>query len=254
MLLALSSGLRRLRGLMLALAFLTSVGSAWAGKVEEWIAIHSAAIGGAESLNALKAMRATGYVLAGGTRVRFTMLAARPDKIRVETEQAGRTLVQASDGKQPPWEFDSGEWPPRYHEMAPAAAKLFTADAEFDDPLVAGTARGYTIEDGGSVKIDGRSLIRLIVTRRLAETFYLLLDPDTYLIVRRVEERKSPVGGTVAVVTRFEDYRPVDGVLIPHRVTLIVGGQVKQQTVIESIAPNPDLKPATFSRPKRSGA
>jgi hypothetical protein len=219
-------------------------------QVTDLVRAHVEALGGIERIEALTAMRATGQVVAGGKRVRFTLTAARPDRVRLETENGARTLVQGTDGKEGPWEFDTGSWPPRYRVMPESAARGFAADAEFDDPLVAGAARGYAFDFGGETTADGRKMTRLLVTKNLTETFAVLLDLETKMIVLRVESRTSAGGRTLQVLTRYDDYRTVEGVMLPHRVTVIADGAVKQQTVIERIDANPALTAETFARPK----
>jgi len=212
--------------------------------------IHLEAIGGRARLAALVGLRVSGIVVLGQRRVRFTMMAARPNRVRLETEDGGRTLVNASNGVEPPWEFDTGKWPPRYRDMEESAARGFTADAEFDDPLVAGPARGFTLDYGGEVEVDGRKLLRVLVTRKLTESFSVLVDEETYFIVLRVEARTTAGGRKRQIVTRYDDFRPVEGVLLPHRVTLEADGQVQQQMTMERIEANPEVTDETFTRPK----
>ena len=216
----------------------------------DWIARHQEAIGGAENLAALHSLRAEGTVQAGASAVRFHFFAARPAAVRVETERDGRTLVQATDGAEPPWEFDTGQWPPTYRAMAPAAARVFAADAEFDNPLVAGPDRGYVLEDGGEVQVEGRRWRRIVATRRLVETVFLLLDPETGRLALRLEEKEVQGGRKVRILTRYEDPRPVAGVLLPHRVVQVVDGVVRQTTVITRMEANPVLEPELFRRPR----
>ncbi|MBM3855877.1 MAG: hypothetical protein FJ399_22445 [Verrucomicrobia bacterium] len=212
--------------------------------------IHVEAIGGVKRIEALQSLRAHGHVVTSGKQVRFTMTAARPARIRLETDAGGRTLIQASDGEEPPWEFDTGTWPPQYREMSAGVARTFAADAEFDDPLVARASRGYTLDYAGELTVDGRKLVRVLVTRKFSETFSLLLDEETYFVVMRVEHRESAGGRKLQLVTHYSDFRPVDGVLLPHTVTLTVDGKATQQTKISRIEANPDLKNVVFVRPK----
>lgn len=212
--------------------------------------IHLEAVGGRARLEALAAMRAHGQVIVGDRRIRFTMVAARPNLMRLETQNGTRSLIQATDGIEPPWEFDTGTWPPRYRAMAESAARTFAADAEFDDPLIAGAARGYQLSYAGETDVAGRMFLRVLVKRGESESHTLLLDPDTYLIAMRVEVRQTPSGQRVQIVTQFEDFRPVQGVLLPHDVIVAVDGKVTQQTKIERIEPNPLLSPDTFRRPR----
>ena len=213
-------------------------------------AIHVEAMGGKTRIEALTALRATGEVTAAGKTVRFTLLAARPDRVRVETTIGDRTLVQGSDGVAPAWEFEVGAAPePRARTMPEATARTFTADAEFDDPLVAGAARGYGFDFGGEAIAEGRKFFRVLVTRRLAETFTLLVDASTYLVVGRQDIRETATGRRVAVVTRYGDFRPVEGVLLPHQVAVTVDGRVTQETRIDRIEANPFVEAAGFVRP-----
>jgi hypothetical protein len=237
-----------LAGLVVAL------GSARADRAEELARIHIEAIGGRERIEKLEALRATGTVQAAGRKVRFTMIAARPDRIRLETEAGGRTLVQGSDGEQPPWEFDTGTWPPKYRAMPEGAAKTFVADSEFDDPLVAGEKRGFVLDYAGEVEVGGRKLLRVLVTRKLTETYALLLDAQTYFIVKRIEQRQTAGGRTAQVVTHYEDFRPVEGVLLPHQITVAIDGRTTQQTQIARIDANPKVTEETFGRPSATGS
>ena len=221
-----------------------------ADRAAEIAEIHVAVLGGRERIEALKSFRAEGHVLvASGAQVKFTMMAARPNQIRLETEKGGRTLVQGWDGSSVPWEFDTALWPPRYREMPVGAARTFMADAEFDDPLVAGEGRGFTLEYAGQFEADGRKMLRVLVTRRLVETFSLIVDEETCLIQMRVEQRESAGGRGIRVTTHYADYRSVEGVLLPHTITLSIDGKVTQQTKIARIEANPRLEGASFSRP-----
>ena len=170
-------------------------------------------------------------------------------RVRLETEANGRTLVQATDGVESAWESDSGVGPSHSRAMPEANAKTFMADAEFDDPLVAGAARGYDLDYAGELMVEGRKLHRVLVTRKMTETFSVLVDDETYFIVMRVEHRTSAGGRRLQVVTHYEDFRPVEGVLLPHQVTVAIDGKVTQQTKIARIEANPRLQDNLFRRP-----
>ena len=229
---------------------LLAAAAARADQAEDIAQIHLEAIGGRHRLETLTGLRMSGVVSMGAKRLQFTMIAARPNRVRLETAGDGRTYVNASDGVEPPWEFDTGTWPMRYRAMSEDAAKIFTADAEFDDPLVAGPARGFVLEYSGEVEMEGRKLLRVLVTRKLVETFTLLIDEETYFILLRVEERSTVGGRKRQIITRYDDFRPVDGVLLPHKITLTTDGRVEQETMIEKIETNTELTPETFTRPR----
>jgi len=234
----------------LAAALACSTIPARADRAEDLARIHVEAIGGRERIAALHALRASGTAFAAGKIVQFTMTAARPAKVRVETEAGGRKTVQASDGVEPPWELDTATSPPKSRLMPEMNARTFLGDAEFDDPLVAGADRGFTLDYAGEMQVRGRKLHRLLVTRKFTETFALFVDDETYFIVMRMEERTTAGGRKLAVVTHYEDFRPVDGVLLPHQITLAIDGKMTQQTKITRVEANPPMPEDFFQRPR----
>jgi hypothetical protein len=241
-----------MRFVLLLCGWLFVAVSVRATRVEDLIRIHVEAVGGEARVAKLTRLRATGTATAAGRQVRFVMLAARPNQVRVETELGARTLVQGYDGEEAPWEYDTGTWPPQYRAMAEGNAKRFVADSEFDDPLIGGAARGYVFDYAGEVEADGRKLIRILVTRKLTDTFSVFLDDQTFFVVMRAEQRTSAGGRTTAIVTHYEDFRPVEGVLLPHRITVALDGVMTQQTRITRIDANPEIEAGVFSRPKVS--
>jgi len=223
--------------------------AARADRMRELAEIHLVALGGPERVAALKALKAEGRVVAGGRQMGFKLLAARPDRIRVETVDGLRRTVQGYDGTAEPWEIDLSKPTPAAQPIPPASAKVFVADAEFDDPLVAGESRRYTLDFAGETEVDGRKLFRVLVTQKLTSAFHLLVDAESYLIVMRIEERESAGGRKLQVMTRYDDYRPVDGVLLPHRLTTVIDGKATQQLRIDRITGNPELPEGSFTRP-----
>lgn len=216
-------------------------------RVDDVAQIHLEAIGGRERVAALNALRATGQVSAAGQTLTFRMVAARPARLRLETESGGRIRVQGTDGVRPAWEFDSAQARSGARAMSDSVARTFVSDAEFDDPLIAGRERGFTLEFAGESEVDGRKQFRVLVTRAGSEPCTLGVDASSYLIVQRTEQRATAIGRKVQVVTRYADFRPVEGVLLPHEVTTSVDGRVTQQTTIVRLDANPRLSPDDFA-------
>lgn len=233
-----------------ALASVLWLAPAVAGsRVDDLVRIHVEAIGGRDQIQALSALRLSGEVRTGGQRLNFQMLAARPNRLRIETESGGRRRVQGTDGVRPPWERDTGAGTAVSRPMPAGVARTFASDAEFDDPLVAGAERGYALDFAGEVRRDGAAFFRILVTHPGREPISVLLDAVTYLIVERIETRASATGRPIPFVTRYADFRPVGGVLLPHELTTLVEGRVSQETHIRSIEANPPARSEDFGPP-----
>jgi hypothetical protein len=93
-------------------------------------------------------------------------------------------------------------------------------------------------------------LTKILVTRNGGLPFFVLLDAETFFIVQRIDVRRQASGRDAEVVTRFERFRPVDGVLLPHLIEITIEGRVVQTTSIESMEPNPKIEAAIFRRPE----
>lgn len=217
--------------------------------VAEIVRIHIAALGGQERIAALKAFKASGHVMTQNKSVPFTIVAARPNRLRMQYTYDDGELIQASDGVHPPWEIDTRVHPARNELMSPGAAAEFIASADFEDPLTIAYQRHDTIEYAGNTVVNGRPLIRLLITHHLSQTFFLLLDAETYLIAARVDPRRTAGPDRAEVVTQYGSYRPVGGVLAAFTVTVWTNGRISEQATLDQAEPNPMLAGGLFTRP-----
>ena len=234
--------------LWLAVGFsLTS--AARADQAAELARLHTEALGGAARIAQFSALQATGSVRIGERTLRMGLVAQRPNRVRTIVQAEGYMLIQAYDGVNPPWQIDANAKSPEPQVMGEAAAREFIGDAEFDDPLVSPSERGYAIDYAGTTEVSGRHGFRLLVTRRLTETFELELDGETYFILRRLSTRRLPDGREIKLDTRFADFRPVAGVIVPYRIAVYAGDRLLHETVLESVEANPPLAASVFSPP-----
>ena len=208
--------------------------------------IHTESIGGRQQLLALKAFKATGTTKIGGEELRFTMWAARPNLIRTETTSNGRVLTQGYDGKNLPWIVDSKNGQVR--EMGAVAARAFSTDADFDDPLVLRDGRQISLDYAGETEIDGKPVFKLIVIENFTQTSSIYLDHSTYFLIRH-DVVKPGRRGPETVETDYSDFRPINGVMLPHRIVEKASGEVVYETIMERIEANPTIMPGLFSKP-----
>src|SRR5690349_17055863 len=112
------------------------------------MSIHIEAMGGRKRIDTLSALSATGEMEIAGRRLSFNLIAARPNRLRVETHDGTRVLVQGTNGVDPAWELDQ-RGTPKYRIMPETVARMFVADAEFDNPVIAGIGRGFKFDLAG---------------------------------------------------------------------------------------------------------
>ena len=93
-------------------------------------------------------------------------------------------------------------------------------------------------------------------TRRPLMLSYRGVAPRMVVQTRRVERGAAPPdagapaapppGDVVDIDMFLDDYRRVDGIMLPHHITRSVAGEVTEEWTIKSFATNPAFKPGTF--------
>lgn len=154
--------------------------------------------------------READYVGSGDAFMAF----ARP-YLRVvgDPEHAGEFL-EGYDGAAWEWYADPGV----VVRTVGAAAGAARRGADFEGWLVDYRAKGSSLESAGRQSVGGRDAYRLILTLRDGFVRELMVDVETFLVV--AERASAPLhafGPAISSETRIEDYRPVAGVLFPHR-------------------------------------
>ena len=236
---------RLMRLLLVPLAFAAVTAPAQLGL--EIARQHAARAG--ERLAALTALRAGGRTFVNNEVVPFTLVAQRPNQLRVETHTAQRHTVQAYDGVNPPWVSQSDVAGGAPQPMGEGEARDFIANADFDGPLVNFAAKNYSVDYAGEEPIDGHTAAKLLVMNQRDDIFFLWVDAETHEVVKRTVYR---VFGAqrVAVDTFFKDFRAVGGVLQPHRIETVANGRTIYVMLIDHMEANPaSVTPEIFARP-----
>jgi hypothetical protein len=84
-------------------------------------------------------------------------------------------------------------------------------------------------------------------------TFIVMLSSDPGLPQTVSYEGSHPMTGARAqFLERFEDYRVVDGVLRPYRITTTIDGEPFAEALVTSITLNADVAPSAFQKPSGS--
>ncbi len=208
---------------------------------------HAARAG--DRLAALTALRVEGRTFINDEVVPFTMVAQRPNRLRVESFTPLRRVVQVYDGENRPWISHSEAKGGQPQDMSEGDAKDFIANADFDGPLVNFAEKGYSVDYAGEEQINGRNAYKLLLMSKTDDIFFLWVDAENHEVVKRTAYRVSGEK-RVAVDTFFKDFREVGGVLQPHRVETMANGRMLYVMLVDRMEANPPvIPPETFVRP-----
>ncbi len=230
---------------------LTVSPAATAETVDEILARHLAARGGAEKLASVRALRIKGRFFEGSTEAPFLYEWKRPNQYRFEITVGGMTESQGFDGKAG-WSLDPSEQP-EPETMAPLQLAMMNDAADFEGPLVDSEAKGAKVELVGKTEVEGTPAWELKVTRADGGVERSFLDAETYLEILQVERYETPGGGSFDLEVTWSDYKEVAGALFPGSWSRKPKGGSGATTVLfEHIEPNPELPEERFRRPEKA--
>jgi len=103
---------------------------------------------------------------------------------------------------------------------------------------------GYSIKLLSVEKIDDLDAFKLEITDPSGQVGYSYFNGITGLKIREEKSEETPEGRMVQITT-FDDYKDVDGILYPHKMTIAAGPQTISATV-ESIEINTGIEDSVF--------
>ena len=208
----------RISRLEIVAAVALAAGLAHAMTADELVAKHVEARGGMEKLRAIRSLRVEGTRArsGGGFETTFLELKKRPGAMRTETTMQGLTMIRAYDGKDG-WTIQPFRGRREPERLSADALKEMAYDADLAGPLVDAAAKGNRVDAVGTEVVDGTEALKLRVSRPTGDVDYVYLDPDYFLEIRRVSQRKVR-GAEVETQTDFGEYERVGGVYFPFSI------------------------------------
>ena len=136
----------------------------------------------------------------------------------------------------------------------PTTAKSLQEEADFEGALIGYRAKGASVDNLGSIDVDGAPAYALRVSLKNGDQQTYYIDPDAMLTVR-VVTRQRLRGAEVLTQTDYGDYEKVAGVYFPFEVaTGPKGSSVQQRVTYNKVTANPPIDPAIFVRPTAPAA
>ncbi len=242
--------MKKLTVLCLALALMAGAVGAEEMTLDELLAAHFEALGGAENLQAIESAKFNGNMAMGpGMEVPFTMVFDRPMNMRLEFTMQGMTAVQAYDGETA-WSIMPfmGKTDPEV--MAEDQAKNIKEQADFDGPLMNWQDKGHQIELMGLEETDGTEAYKLKVALANGDVRYHFLDSEYFITIKQ-EGKTTMQGNEVEFETILSDYKEVDGLMFPHSIESRPKGAPSGQVItIETIELGVDVSDDMFAMPE----
>lgn len=235
------------RAIVITLLLLLCAVATSAQTLDEIIAKHLDARGGAEKLKSLNSIKMTAHLFQSGQQLPVVLQKKRPENVRMELSFNGTMVVQAYDGAHG-WAVVpfSGSTDPI--EMSNTDAQQMRTQADFDGLLVNYKTKGDTVELIGKETVDGSGTYKLKVTRKNGDIAYVYLLEENFLEFKTSETIKQGAQN-IEIDTYQSSYRNIDGLNLPHVIEGRIKGQLAYRVEIEKIELNLPLEDNIFHMP-----
>ena len=105
------------------------------------------------------------------------------------------------------------------------------------------------IQSLGNDHVEGRETEVLLITPPNLNPFKLFLDKET-MIPLKISRQNISQQGPILIETMLSDYRVINGMKLPFRITNTHYGEQADTFSIQTVTINPDIPPTVFEQPK----
>jgi hypothetical protein len=222
--------------------------SVYSQSLDEILKSHFEAINQEKLLKA-KTLVAKGKALQMGVELPFTQIQKRPAKTYLEIEIQDMKLIQAFDGETgwtiEPW---TGSSDPR--DMGGQELKNIRQQANMDGDLYDWKNKGYELELVGKEELEGSEVFNLKLSKNEGDIYNYYIDAEAFVILK-LKSRVNVEGNMIETETILSNYKPVEGIILPHTSEMKFNGQTMMQLVIEKIEIDAKVDDAKFVKPAR---
>jgi len=244
----------KLTSVFLAITVLAAVQSASAQTADDIVEKSITAQGGREAMGKITSRSMKGSIIvtspAGDLPGTIEVLNQAPNKVRtllnldLTAVGAGAlTVDQRFDGTNA-YSMDSMRG-----DTEVTGDRLATLrNNSFPSPFLGYKDRGTKIVMAGKEKVGDKDAYVLSITPATGPASRLWIDAESYLPVKASTTVDTPETGPLEQITEFADYRDVNGVKVPYKLTATSAVQ-SYVVKVTSIEQNAKIDPALFVKP-----
>lgn len=207
------------------------------------------AIGGADKINAIKTIRMTAKVAAGGMDMPIVMTYKRPYMMMNEITIQGMTMKQGYDGNQG-WVINPFGGKKEPDILPEDQSRLFHKQADFEGALVNYKDKGSKVELVGKEDLEGSTVFNLKLTDKDTNVTYYYIDSASFMVVKEKQLIKLQ-DKEMETEMIYSNYQPVEGVTIPFTYEIKVPNNPmgSQKMLIEKVEANIPVEDSFFKIP-----
>ncbi|MEY3432608.1 MAG: hypothetical protein RL131_544 [Bacteroidota bacterium] len=199
---------------LLTILFVLTSFFASAQTVDEIVAKHVEAIGGAANWKKINTMRSEALLSVQGMDIPIVLTGVHNKAFRQEFSAMGMTgySIITNEGG---WNFNPMQGQNKPEPMTADELKYGKDQLDLQSELVDYKLKGHTVEKLDNEEIDGVSCFKLKVIRKSGNETVLLIDPKSYYNIRTVSKVVANGQEVEAIVDMSNFQKLPEGIVIP---------------------------------------
>jgi len=173
----------------------------------------------------------------------LTMYQKEPNKMRMDFEIMGMMITQAYDGETA-WMINPQTG--NAEELPEKSAEDFKRQAIGNDAILHPEKYGITYSYKEKVKIEGKEYFVLEQTFSDGHKVIQYVDSETYLTYKSITTTFNQMGVEVEAETFLSDYKKLEGMMVPHSLTILYDGEEFIKMTITEVSFNSGLEDSLF--------
>lgn len=242
----------RKKFLVVIAALVWSSGAVQAQTVDELVGKYVQAMGGADKLSGLKAVKINSTMKIMGADINSTTTAVNQRAFRQDMSIQGMTVVQVIDGNKG-WTVNPMMGQSEATALPEDQTKAMADQLDLTGSLFNYKEKGNTVELAGKENVNTTDTYKVKVTRKNGNVEYHYLDAKTYLPVKILAVAKIQ-GQDLKQETLNSNFKQVAGITFPFTVEMkndaIPGGSSLTVNVTK-IDINPSIDESIFKMPAK---
>lgn len=195
-------------------------------------------MGGLEHWRKLQSWERTSHRKSG---LKVKSYAKKPDQFQLVFSRNEKRVIKSFDG-QNGWLQVNGNYEP----MRPGEEIEMAEEPEFYEDLIIAKEQGYELILEGEESLKGVHCHKIKMTKSASDPQWYWINKESYLLEMVGEYSEDPAHEGIFYTTRFEDYRMIDGYLIPFTEHLIRNGKDTTSIFYTEMIVNPFLEDEFF--------
>ncbi|MEA5139319.1 LolA-like protein [Arcicella rigui] len=223
----------------------------FAQTVDEIVAKHVTAMGGAEKWKALKGLEMKSKFSVQGMEIESKTVILAGKSLRTDVSVMGQEIINAIDGEtgwsvRPAMMGGTGE----PEDMPIAMVKESRKQVDLGGSLLNYKEKGATLELIGKEVLDGADAYNLKLTEKNGDVTNIYLSAITYYTLKTTGKRKIQ-GQEIDAEVTYSNFKQVEGLTFPFTMETPspMGGTMTIET--ESVKLNPTIDESIFKKPAK---